>query len=132
MPSFTWKHSDNVVPIAKDIENKRILFMNKSEDYDKQFGKENRDFDVSDIARNKLSMKRLDLLRQHLIKSVEPLDDEIKSFYQVAQEKKEREVSLRSGTFDPMPSGVGREIVYITAPSGAGKSTWVSKYSRNY
>jgi len=81
MPSFTWKHSDNVVPIAKDIENKRILFMNKSEDYDKQFGKENRDFEVSDIARNKLSMKRLDLLRQHLIKSVEPLDDEIKSFY---------------------------------------------------
>ena len=31
-----------------------------------------------------------------------------------------------------MPSGKGREVIYITAPSGAGKSTWVSKYSRNY
>jgi len=67
MPSFTWKHSDTTVPIAKDIENNRILFMNKSEDYEEDFANENRDFEVSDLVRNRLSTKRLDLLRKHLI-----------------------------------------------------------------
>ena len=67
MPSFTWKHSDTTVPIAKDTENNRILFMNKSEDYEEDFAKENRDFEVSDLVRNRLSTKRLDLLRKHLI-----------------------------------------------------------------
>ena len=94
-----------------------------------------RDFDVHQLSRGNRdlkSQKRIDLLRKHLIKHIEPLDDEIAQLYKQAHSRKDKEISLRDGTFEPMPSGKGREVVYITAPSGAGKSYWISQYANNY
>jgi len=90
------------------------------------------DFDISSVINSKkMGAKRLDVLRRHLIEGIKPLDPSIVDLFELAEEKTNRIVDT-DGEFQPTPSGKGREVVYVTAPSGAGKSTWISKYCYNY
>jgi len=134
MPFFTWERGPNRQLVAKDTEGDRILYVDEGDEETTNFeGMSFKDFDIGSVTNvRRMNQRRLDLLRRHLIRNIEPLDDSISDLYQLAVKNKHKSITLREGTFSPLPSGKGREVIYITAPSGAGKSTWISKYAKNY
>lgn len=44
----------------------------------------------------------------------------------------EEEIVLKNGKFLPIPPAKGRSVVYIAAPSGAGKTTFAAEYIKAY
>lgn len=89
--------------VAMDEKNNRILFIKEEEEDEESQGKGR--------------LTKGDMMRHTLLKGLGVGQTDIKI----------------QGTFEPIPSKLGhREIIYITAPSGAGKSFWVSQYCRNY
>ena len=49
------------------------------------------------------------------------------------KKEKGREFILHDGVLEPTPdTSVERDVIYISGPAGAGKSTWVASYMRNY
>ena len=129
MAHFSWKETTKSTPIAYDTHGKRILYT--AENTDNQFGDDSmsfQDFQVSSLTGKRFPQRKMDLLARHLIKQVEPLDEDIKYLYEKAQEKKHKEITLKQGEFQChyQIQIFGREVIYITAPSGSWeKSTWV-------
>lgn len=41
-------------------------------------------------------------------------------------------VTLARGFFEPVPSAIGRDILYVAGPSGAGKSVFCAMYAENF
>lgn len=104
--SFTWvKPSKDAKLIAIDKQNERCLFLKEE--------------DATQLSKD-------EQLRRQLMKNIMQLGQ--MTFGTGAT----KQVKIQ-GTFEPIPSTIGkREIIYISAPSGAGKSYWVSQYCNNY
>lgn len=62
----------------------------------------------------------------------EILDDIKKIVKEEFNKKKNSEISIPDGEFEIIPNTKTRECVYAAAPSGSGKSYWVSKYIKQY
>jgi len=119
--------------VARDTATGRLLYIDENDEGTNFEDMTFENFDISSVANvKKMGQRRLDLLRRHLIKNIEPLDPSITDLYQLAVKNKHKSITLREGEFSPTPGGSGREVIYVSAPSGAGKSTWISKYCNNY
>ena len=60
------------------------------------------------------------------------LDGEYLYLNMDSNDKNKKEVVIKDGVLIPLPNKEIVEKVYISAPSGAGKSTWAGNYMKEY
>jgi hypothetical protein len=83
-------------------------------------------------------MKRSDAerLREALKEQNPPNDKELLDVYLDAikdiQDRNKSEIRISDGKLQPLPNRDVVEKIYVSAPSGAGKSTWCGKWLREY
>jgi hypothetical protein len=79
-----------------------------------------------------LKINEIVKLQKALMRGREPEDDDVSSLYREAiseiKNKEGKELKLVDGRMFPLPNREQRECIYISAPSGAGKSTWAANY----
>jgi len=94
--------------------------------------------DNSFFKKFKLKAQELNQLRKAIKDNIEPTDENLKEIYDKAQKKINTslltELTLKGGKLQPLPSNKPDRIerIYISAPSGAGKSTFASNWIREY
>jgi hypothetical protein len=85
--------------------------------------------------KNQLTMRELDYLRRSIMNQREP-DEKLLDVYNNAnkyiKERKRKELVIHDGEVQQIPNPNNRECIYISAPSGAGKTTYMANYGSKY
>lgn len=80
----------------------------------------------------KLTFKDIESIKQNIKSLKEPEDEYFLTIYNKAIKliirSLKKEIILKDGKFEALPSKDIVERIYVTAPSGAGKSTWISNW----
>lgn len=84
----------------------------------------------------KLPQKDINTLRKSIRQHKEPNDENLIPIYHEAmmdiQKNMKSEINIKDGKLIPLPNKSVVEKIYVSAPSGAGKSTWCSNYIKEY
>jgi hypothetical protein len=79
---------------------------------------------------------KMDKLKRAIIKNIEPLEEDLYNIYVDAMstisQQNGKEFLINSGEMIQLPNIETRECIYISAPSGAGKSTYARHYIQQY
>lgn len=88
----------------------------------------------SDMKNSKRKEAKL-RMREHLMKEIPPLDDDMRAKYNNIKDdiikKGNTELFIRDGELQPIATKK-RQVMYVTAPSGAGKSYFINQYAESY
>ena len=75
-------------------------------------------------------------IREHLLKNIPPIEDNIRKRYDIMKndiiKKGNKQLEIYDGEIKPYCNKDKREIYYICAPSGAGKSYFMNEYAKSY
>lgn len=85
---------------------------------------------------NVKKQKEVELLTKAVKRGVEPLEEDLVDLYRKArrllEESSAKEITIEDGVMQHIPDPEKRSVLYVAAPSGAGKSTYMHKYAQEY
>lgn len=136
--SFDFEPSDNnseiVAHIVKGKDKGKSIYLNKQKHKENKDNKIDELLDFIEMRRFKLSKNKLDILIENVLNDEEPVDTELKFIYNMFNKMQSmpKEIKLE-GEIEPVPyqgdeKNVQRDVLFISACSGAGKSTFISRY----
>lgn len=81
-------------------------------------------------------VKNAEVIKRTLANGGNIKDEKLNDIYRIVKSefnrKKDFEIEVPDGIIEIVPKFEGRECGYAAAPSGSGKSFWVSKYAQQY
>ena len=87
------------------------------------------------IEKSKTELAKYERAVYYLSKSIDPprkLLKEVSEVQDLKEELQSKVFSIPKGDIEPVPNLKSRDIYYIAAPSGSGKTVFCSKYAMNY
>lgn len=89
------------------------------------------------IKKNSIRIKALDLITlKNSIKNDKLPPDHLQDTYNMLVEyinkNSGKEIQINDGYIIPLPKKEGRDVIYISGPSGAGKTSWAASYIQEY
>lgn len=95
---------------------------------------------VDKMATNKKMRERMlhgEKLRRMFRNGIVPKDEKLRRIYDAVKaayaKQKNREIDITDGRLEVLPeTQAQREVVYVAAPAGSGKSYWCRMYARGY
>lgn len=140
--SFDFKQSQPESEIIAHIvsgKNKGKLIYLNNEKAKQQDDKVELLLNFIDDNRYKISKKKLDILISNLLNEEEPIDKELNYIYKSFLDslKQPKEIILEGSQLEVVPfqgdsENVQRDVIFISACSGAGKTTWISNYCKYF
>lgn len=140
MLSFSF--SDVPIATIKEGEFKdKVLYYHDKIDESKKIKTNNSLYLNGDIFkdnRKNLKLKDINRIYKAIENDYEINNDEISEYYNksknIVEIKNKKELKLKDGIFQVIPAiqKNQRQCILVTGPSGVGKSTWTSKYAKEY
>jgi len=126
MLSFTNTDGRKIARVKGGKHDKKFIYLSDTNDDNKFLSK--------DFFKKHKKMKKKDILKlkQSIKDGREPLDENLKDIFKDAMDdiknSSRNEIRITDGVLIPLPNKKIVEKIYVSAPSGAGKSTWCGKW----
>jgi hypothetical protein len=144
MVKFSFVERESYIPVAKiesdDKMNGEILWLdpsvNTNDNDDNEFNYEKQSVNYSKYMKNtnaREASKKSTTLGKYLAKNKEPEDSELLSIYKSIKKDGSKDITLKNGTFLPIPD-IHRERVsyYVFGSAGSGKSYFCASVLRQW
>lgn len=136
---LSWKSGRKIATVKGGKRDKQFLYIQTdADDLEPDNSTENplEFLNGSFFNKYKLKIKEMTELRKAIRRNTEPTNEDLVPIFNEARKmilnNLKKEVILSDGKLEVMPNKKVVEKIYISAPSGAGKSTWIGNWMTKY
>jgi hypothetical protein len=138
--SFDFKPSSESSEIIARLDDGKLIYLNNTDKNEIKQDKAELFYDFISYNFNRLSQKQADkLLHNYILQEIEPEDRQQREIYNDFYKtiKTSREIKFPDNQLEIIPyqgneNNVNRDVIFIGACSGAGKTTLISNYAKYF